>query len=1270
MARCPACFRRLSAGQSCPKDGKTPIVGAQEPEAELPDSIGIPDFEIVRPLGAGGFAVVCLAKRRSDGQMAALKIMTKSRQEHVERFKNEEAALRTIGAPYVPRVIESGVSDNGRHYIAMEHIQEPTLASYLEEATEAPTSIWIQSTAGAILESLQAAHSHGLVHRDLKPENIFLPAPNSSIAKILDFGLVKALDHQGQKVDLEADLTRTGTVVGSLEYMAPEQLKGLDCDARTDIYAFGIILFEMLTGRPPFVGSATVVERGHLALRPPRLREVAGSFSSLDGVLSSCLAKEPDQRPESIQHLSRALNVAWRTRPASAPSLESTTLLAEAQQPIILLLVETEAPMNQINKVVNEHRGFVARHRGRQTIGAFSPTEMENPAALALSAAERLLDTPNTRVAVHLEGLRVRKKSSGPPSLYGRPLEHPKTWLPEGDWSGIQITQNVAHVLPEDETKPSKHPGFFVLANADETTSRRISLVGCEKLATEVKTSFRTCLEERSPGLFTVLGGAGLGKSRVAREIPKWLTRKKSSAPIRVMSVQAKRATNRADKGSLSAAVQALEKERGQTDPPAKRTLGERLCEAARVEPLALILDDAHLANDASLDAVEFATLDATELPLWVVVIASHKLLWLRDHWGMGAHRHERAELSTLEKKDAMKLAAELLKPAEFPPADFLERLSTWTGGHPFYLTQLVRTLKRQGIVKKRANAPGYYVSTAEFERLPASAVGQWLITRELSQMLPELASCVRLCSVLGAEFALKELKAVQKAAEEDGAAATTVDPQVGLEELTSLDVLEQTEDGFSFRSAVFQDGVYKLLGKKDRVRIHRYAADYWRNLIQETSSRRSETLESLARHAAASKSQEEATDLYLELGKLALDRHRHSEAERHFSAVLDCGPSPEATAIASLGRGRARVRSDRIHDALADFKQVRTIAKDSGNNFMLAESFLEEATGYDFLQDYESSNRAIEEIRPMIEASDDAILKTRLMAADGRSASRIRDVESMVKYFAPAAAEAERLGDYETQVVSMLLLGPALALTNRLDEAEACMKKVIALCESTGDKFHLATAHVNRMTNREVAGQVDEAVTDLRVAIQIARELGHPRLERWPTGNLAEIWYFIGEFEKALPLAERSLALQKRFDSPVSTEASLLARVQGALGHYDKALETVAWFAAHCRHKEEGDERLMDTLLLALPALDAGEYEKKAWEEINLKSEGCLPAVLVEIRWWQTRCALGAKALEDAQAAFSQSEALLEQAGASWGRRMEALRLELQEAVAGSDTP
>src|SRR6266540_5006027 len=200
-------------------------------------------YLIVEPLGRGGMAAVYRGTDRVLGRTVAIKVLNPELaedQRFVERFRHEARAAAALNHPGVVGVFDTG-SDGDQHYIVMEHLEGRTLAEVLRDERLLPPERAL-SIAAEVAEALEAAHRAGLVHRDVKPSNVMI-MPNGTV-KVMDFGIARAA--------AGASFTQTGMVMGTATYFSPEQARSDPVDARSDIYSLGAVLYEMLTGRPPF----------------------------------------------------------------------------------------------------------------------------------------------------------------------------------------------------------------------------------------------------------------------------------------------------------------------------------------------------------------------------------------------------------------------------------------------------------------------------------------------------------------------------------------------------------------------------------------------------------------------------------------------------------------------------------------------------------------------------------------------------------------------------------------------------------------------------------------------------------------------------------------------------------------------------------------------------------------------------------------------------------------------------------------------------------
>jgi Tol biopolymer transport system component len=277
-------------------------------------------YEILAPIGAGGMGEVYKARDPRLGRDVAIKVLPRqvgADPERLARFEREAHAASRVSDPHVVAVYDVG-RDADVAYLVTELIQGSDLRTVLE--ADPPSVTRSIEIAAQIAEGLAAAHERGIVHRDLKPENVLLTP--SGIAKIADFGLAKpAADGAAPQTRARTvtSYTEPGVVLGTVGYMAPEQVRGQECDARADIFSLGCVLFEMLTGHRPF-RRETAAETMSAILNsdPERSERDAPLSPALDSIVRHCLEKRPEQRFQSARDLAFALRAL--AAPGDAPS--------------------------------------------------------------------------------------------------------------------------------------------------------------------------------------------------------------------------------------------------------------------------------------------------------------------------------------------------------------------------------------------------------------------------------------------------------------------------------------------------------------------------------------------------------------------------------------------------------------------------------------------------------------------------------------------------------------------------------------------------------------------------------------------------------------------------------------------------------------------------------------------------------------------------------------------------------------------------------------
>ena len=270
-------------------------------------------YEIVRVLGVGGMGQVYQARHRELDTLVALKIMVghlAHQPEAVERFKREARAMARVSHPHAVRVLDAGMAGE-RLYLVMEFLEGQTLRAWHERwrtAGQSPPLEAVVRYALEVLDVLEFMHRRQITHRDLKPDNIFLAQGVDGVetVKVLDFGIAKI------QTATAVGLTNEGLIMGTPHYMSPEQCQGLPVDGRTDLYALGGILYELLSGEVPFTGDHPVsVALRHVHEPPPALRERCPAVpEELAAVIHQAMEKAPGRRFRSADDFARALRLA------------------------------------------------------------------------------------------------------------------------------------------------------------------------------------------------------------------------------------------------------------------------------------------------------------------------------------------------------------------------------------------------------------------------------------------------------------------------------------------------------------------------------------------------------------------------------------------------------------------------------------------------------------------------------------------------------------------------------------------------------------------------------------------------------------------------------------------------------------------------------------------------------------------------------------------------------------------------------------------------
>ena len=893
-------------------------------------------------LGAGGFGQVYLARVASDGGRVAVKVPNADA-DAIMRLELEGETLRLLGGVHAPALYDRPILDDGRPALVMEFVPMPLLSDRLAELPDGMPLDELGRRALSILNGLKAVHALGLVHRDLKPENIF-STDGPPVTRIFDFGLVKT------PAESNEPHTTMGLMMGTPEYMAPEQLdSSAPVDQRADIYAIGAVLYEMLCGRPPFWGNAAEVQQALAARRAARpSRYVVGAPPAVEDVILRCLAKDPVRRFSTTEELYAAFEVALtQTAPAPLPAQAQAPEAKPAQagstrRPMAVLAVNGIA-IDALSKALATGGGQLAEVGRTGGVGVFGEKTSENPLRRAIRLADALLARKACRnVTIDLASVVVRKKPDGSERYVSAAFARLQKQLEALSRDGLFLTDAAAEILPDRRGEPLPEGGLTAALPPPReeealtvVRSSQAPLVGRGEEIERLVGALRAAIAGRRAGLATIVGDGGMGKSHLGAALIEELRVTRTDATIvelrirepidgegesnlrallgRCFNLPAERP---ADSGEALLAglgpslwpvaamtlgwlapdapeLRSLSAAPGVLRAMVSRTVGEALRLRARERPMAVILDDAHLGDDATLEAIEYATMPEAAAPLWICVAARPALAQMKPSWGERSADHLRLELGPLAPEAATELARRLLYPVEHVPASALETLVAGTQGSPFLLTELVRGLKRDGIVRRDANNGVWFLATDELAKLPNLAVTDWLAEREIGTLTPELAEHARLSALLGADFSEDEVDGILSELERAQAgsgqgAALQMDPHIATRQLVTMGVFKRQRGGrTAFRHSLLRSAVEKSVSDRLRADVHAAAFRFY-----EAASRMEDSvrLPRLAFHAASAGRADAAAPVYLELAERARNRHAYVEAEALYSRAL--GPA------------------------------------------------------------------------------------------------------------------------------------------------------------------------------------------------------------------------------------------------------------------------------------------------------------------------------------------------------------------------------------------
>lgn len=502
-----------------------------------PDDV-VGNFRIVRQIGKGGMGAVFEALDLQTSKSVAIKVLHarfSGDPEALARFLNEGRAMAAVSHPGIVRVLGTGqLGDSGACYIAMEYLRGETLGVRLKRSGRLRREALL--IGKQIADALVAAHKKNIIHRDLKPSNIILVDGDEDAAghdnvKIIDFGIAKLPVDEQQEQDFR---TRTGTMIGTPVYMAPEQCRGVTVTDRTDVYALGVILYQAMAGKPPFFSQADGdILAMHILVPPRPLKEVEPTVPApVSTLIGRMLEKNGADRPSISEVASELARLAetpdWSEEPPASATTPAIPLTPIAQLPSTvdqftdLRLSSQPTPSALGSGVSGQQRTGTSFTRARQTLAlllAFGVVAFSLIGALWVRSTQKpqLVSGPQAKRPSELPAVQPKPVAVVPPPEVPPPTFAPKPIVEKKTRWSIQSQPPGATVFLPNGTALGETPWVYEQPQQPGTTTVLLRKPGYRETTLELSQSSD---EERAAEL-VLLAAPTSGKNPAARQLAK-----------------------------------------------------------------------------------------------------------------------------------------------------------------------------------------------------------------------------------------------------------------------------------------------------------------------------------------------------------------------------------------------------------------------------------------------------------------------------------------------------------------------------------------------------------------------------------------------------------------------------------------------------------------------------------------------------------------------------------------------------------------------------
>lgn len=1122
-------------------------------------------YIVTRSLGRGGMADVYLAQDPVLDRQVAIKVILPhlaGEEGFDARFLREAKLIASLRHPHIVQIFDFAVLDE-QPFMVMEFLAGETLKSRLSSLRS--LGEWMAlDDAAHLLDSLAAAldyaHAQGAIHRDVKPGNILFTGQNELV--LTDFGIARLVEGSG-----EHSLTG-GDIVGTPAYMSPEQAAGRAVDRAGDLYALGVVAYELATGRVPFVGdSPTAVLMQHITDTPPRPRTLNPNLPApVEAVLLRALEKEPGERYPSGQAFAQALRSALSGRVEAAVSIEDATLIGPSQTGSAVTPAQSSAPWPAPPQPPADRPLFVAREQELARLQAFLQRALTGQGQVCFvtgeaGAGKTALTGEFARRAqaaypqlVVVTGNCNTQSGVGDPYL---PFREILTRLLGVTTSGPGLEAT----LPEENVQ-SVHPA--------EPAGR--------------------ALAEHGPDLIDIFVPGDLLLAQMpaqADERSGWMERLERL-------VQRK--------------AQAGETGTGVEQGHILEQYTNVLTALARQQPLLLVIDDLQWVDTASAALLFHLSRRIDDSP--ITLLGTYRPDEVALGRGGQAHPLEKVqaelkryrgdiqiELRVQDAETGRHFVDSLLdaEPNRLG-ADFRRALFQHTGGHALFAVELLRTMQDRGDLTQDATGRWQEEPTLDWTQLPPRVEG--VIEERIARLAEELREMLTVASIEGEDFTAEVVARVQQ-----------VDARGLIRQLSreleqqhrlvgavgSQRIGRQRLSRFRFQHNLFQKYLYNHLNPVERAYFHEDVGAVLEELYADNTDA---IAVQLAWHFSEADVPEKARRYLASAGEQAQRRYASAEALDYLSRALALTAEDEPT-----GRYRLLLARQAVYDLLSDrdnqrrdLERLEALAAALDDPRRQAEVALartlhadrigayqesaahaqraielaaavpdveQEATGYQRwgrallnLSDYGESQTKLERALALAEAEKLPRVKADSLRSLGVVAYFLGDFDAAAENYEAGLALYQALGDRRSEAHSLSNLGLSFRERGRYADARAYFDRALASYEEIGDQDGAAHALVNLGLLGRDQGDMEASRDSYNRALAICRRIGARAAEGLALLGLGDVHKDQDAYSEAIALYEEALhifrAIGDRREEYLAGKE--LANVNLYVGQFDRA--------------------------------------------------------------------------------------------------------------------